>query len=321
MPIPDYGNGTTLYFYPWIPFGFLSSGTMYSCKDCPDGMDSNGAYANANNNSFNFWGWSPFFNLVQQIVATVKTTGISFEEFVFLDEVNVFDFTTEARFFYDNTRQVDVLNGARYYMGYYGFDPLTLTFSVAASNPSASGSDCASAWGDSATLYAQSAMTGAFAGGGGSFGFPVNPSAQDNLWCGGTITSANPQLQLSYPQPDVTDVHVYPCVFQINGTPSNCNSTADATQNAGMEYSDLWAFLSYRGLTGNTVIIGETQPDQNCDGFTTAMAPQNVTGYEGSSLYGNDASRVVLRVWNFPALSMCYVAPTLIAYPNGPYAQ
>jgi hypothetical protein len=89
-------------------------------------------------------------------------------------------------------------------------------------------------------------------------------------------------------------------------------------------YSDAWAFLSYRGLTGNVLMVGETQPDQDtyavssdCSGsdpYTKAMASQNVNGYMMSTLYGNHASLTTMRVWLVPDLS-CYYFPTIIVPP------
>lgn len=311
--VTDCTGRSTMKFYPWIPYGFLTSNGF------PDCADYNNAYSSANNNTVNFWGWSPFFNLVSNIASTLHSGGVSLEEFVFYDEINVLDFTVQARFIYDPTRSVDVLNSVRYYLSTNGFDPLRATYSAAVANPSVSGFDCSTVWGDSGTLSNLTTLTAALAGPWGLFGNP-NGSASNNLWCGGSTTGLV-SVPLNYTQPDITDVHAYPCVY-LAGNNASCNSYADATTNAAEEYTDLWTFLVYRGLTGNVVVAGETQPDQNCDGYTTAMASQNVNGYRASSLWSNDASRFTFRVWDFPADALhCYQAPTVIANPTGPYAQ
>lgn len=177
--IPDCSGTTTLKFYPWIPYGFLNSNGYTDCQG------NNGAYSGANSNTFNFWGWGPFFNLINQMLQTTKNTGINLEEFVFLDEINLWDFPVEARMIYDNTHQTDVLDIVRYYMSYYGFDPLSLTYSAYAVNASLSGFDCGTYWGDAATLYDISPLAGALAGGNGEFGYPGPQGLQieNNLQC------------------------------------------------------------------------------------------------------------------------------------------
>jgi hypothetical protein len=85
-------------------------------------------------------------------------------------------------------------------------------------------------------------------------------------------------------------------------------------------YSDLWAFLQYRGLTGNIAMMGETQSGQNCDNYTAAMATQNVSGYTASRLYAKHAGLTTMRVWNNEAdVSQCYVTPTIMNPPYGNY--
>jgi hypothetical protein len=85
-------------------------------------------------------------------------------------------------------------------------------------------------------------------------------------------------------------------------------------------YSDLWTFLQYRGLTGNTAMMGETQSGQNCDNYTAAMATQNVNGYKASQLYAKHAGLTTMRIWNNEAdSSHCYPIPTIINPPYGNY--
>jgi hypothetical protein len=142
------------------------------------------------------------------------------------------------------------------------------------------------------------------------FGIPSGLSVINGLVCGGGTTGMI-SLPVSYAQPQVTDIHIYPCVWSGGG----CNTSLDATSTATTMYSDVWSFLSYRGLTGNVMMVGETQPNQNCQTFTTAMASQSVAGYKASTLYSNHAALTTLRPWNYVLVS-CYAAPTII---NPPY--
>ena len=127
-------------------------------------------------------------------------------------------------------------------------------------------------YGDSAILLDQSDLIGAIAGGWSLFGLPSGFYVSTNLVCGGT-TAGMISLPLHYSQPSIIDVHAYPLTQAI----------------ATLMYSDAWSLLSYRGLTSNVLMVGETQSNQNCDGYTAAMAPTNVAGYAASTLYTNHA--------------------------------
>ena len=83
----------------------------------------------------------------------------------------------------------------------------------------------------------------------------------------------------------------------------------------------VWAFLQYRGFTGNPVVFGEAwsnNPTTSCDGGTQAMAQESVTGYLQSTLYSSVGGNVVLRPWG-DAIMNC-TTPLPIGAPNGPYA-
>jgi hypothetical protein len=71
-------------------------------------------------------------------------------------------------------------------------------------------------------------------------------------------------------------------------------------------------------MSGAYVIFGESNSNQNCDGFTKAAAQQAVAGYRNSVLYLNKAPDVSFRPWNYFLGGNCpYVAPVLLndAYP------
>jgi len=315
-PVYDCTGSIPLVFYPAIPYGNLST------NGYPDCQGINTAYSSANSNPY-FWGWYPLFNLANAIFGAVSSSGLSLAEFDLINEINLDQFTVTARLFYDNvhaagggTGTTDVLSELRNLASSNGLNPYAITASTAGSSPSSSGYHCGSVYGDSALILDESALLGTLAGGWSYFGWPYNPSVINNLVCGGTIgPSGGPptmvQLPVTYAiQPAVTDVHMVPCVVV-----SNSCSTADATATATTFYSDMWAFLYYRNMTGNVAMIGETPSNQYCDGETPAMASQSVAGYIASDLYLYHASETILRPWENHANS-CYAAPVVI---NPPY--
>ncbi len=304
-PVYDCSGSTPLYFFPWMPFGHLQT------NGYPDCQDNNNGYNIANGNPY-FWGWTPFFNLMNQIFSAISASGLQLGELDINNEIDVVDFTVQARLIYDNVRGTDVIGTLRSYASDYGFNPGVVTFSVPSVQPSAAGYHCGSVYGDSALILQESDLTGAYAGGGSVFGLPSDGTVINDLLCGGNTTGMI-SLPVGYSQPQLTDIHIYPCVF----SPSlgYCDPNQDTTSTATVIYSDTWSFLVYRGLTGNRMMVGETQSQQNCDNYTSAMAGQNINGYLASTLYNNDAGSVTMRPWNNDA-SSCYVTPSVI---NPPY--
>jgi hypothetical protein len=301
-----------LFFLPWMPFGYVQV-SVNPPNYYPDCQGVSNGYNIAARNP-NFWGWAPFFNLWNQVIKAVAGSGLQLGEIDLDNEVNLTDFTVGARLIYDNTTNTDVLSGVRYYLSCYSLSPWLVTFSTTGSNPNVAGFDCGSVYGDSAMILHESSLTAAYAGGGAVFGEP-NVGATYNLVCGGN-TNGMISLPVSYTQPQVTDIHIKPCV--ISASTGNCDTTQDATSTATAVYSDFWSFLTYRGFTANTAMMGETQSGQNCDGYTAAMATQNVNGYEASTLFANHASLTTMRPWENPIYpgGLCYVAPNVI---NPPY--
>lgn len=222
-----------------------------------------------------------------------------------------------ARLIFDNKHATggrgsttDVLGTVRNLAAGNGFSSGSVTYSTPVDSPNpGTNTPCASVYGDSATLMKLDGLMGAMAGGYSYFGDPSGASTSDFLWCGGTITGMI-QLPVYYTQPTMSDIHFYPCFGPCQGA-----STPDSTLFAEAVYSGAWSLLSAHGLTGNVLMVGETQPNQSCDNFTPALATQNVSGYMGSTLYTNHASLTTMRLWNNPQ-SACYSAPTII---NPPY--
>ena len=142
----------------------------------------------------------------------------------------------------------------------------------------------------------------------------------------------------SQPTPTVTDMHAKPCVIDAT---RNCDQSADATAVAQDIFSLAWDFLAYRGLTGNTLIFGETWSNSTaqCNQSTTDtyLTQETVYGYTHSCLFGQCAyvdgakqnlgyntnpASVVFRPWGQMAvgLSVCET-PLKIGAPNGPFKQ
>jgi hypothetical protein len=99
------------------------------------------------------------------------------------------------------------------------------------------------------------------------------------------------------------------------------NVTSDGTQVAIDIYNYLWSFLTYRQLTGNTVIFGESRANTDnysCDLGTKALAQESVAGYAQSSLYSSDANNVIFRPWGNATITSC-PTPEDVGHPTGPY--
>jgi hypothetical protein len=317
-PIYDCTGRTPLLFLKWVPYGLLNPpNPTDGRRGFPDCQGNNQAYNIANANPY-FWGWDPFFNLIDQVLAKVQAARLQIEEFDLENEIDLADFTVTARLIYDTqhgsgaSANTDVLNGVHFYMTNHGFDAYRVTYSTSVNLPSLAGYDCGSVYGDSAMILPISELAGALAGGNGLFGEPTDINVTNNLPCGGQ-TKGMISLPLSYDPPTATDLHSGVCVVDPLGHCTNTDSTSTATNL----YSDMWSFLVYRGLTGNLVVFGETISNQNCEGYTLLMAVQNVEGYKGGTLYANHAAGTTFRPWNNDAdLGGCYVTPSSI---NPPY--
>jgi hypothetical protein len=318
-PIYDCTGKIPLVFLPWMPFGY------HQTDGAPDCADNNNAYNIANaNTGINpstgqpiFWGWGPLFNLFNHVFATMSSVGLQLGELDFENEVNLQDFTVYGRLIYDNGHSTGVIGTLRSYAASYGFNQYAVTVSVPTDQPSVAAYHCGSLYGDSAYFMKASELLAGYAGPYSLIGLPSGFSYTNHLVCAGSITGMI-SLPVYYRTPTVTDNHVSPCVFSLSL--GHCDPSQDTMSTATQMYSDLWTFLRYRGLMGNTAMMGETQSGQNCDNYTAAMATQNVNGYKASHLYANHAGLTTMRVWNNEAdVSHCYVIPTIINPPYGNY--
>ena len=307
-------------FVPWLPFGFEvpATGSGIGRLDTSDG---NRAYNCARRppNSL-FWGWNPYLNLVDQILSAARQAGLQVADFDIQNEMNIPDFTVYGRLLYDlNTypggTSVNVLSEVRERMRRNGFSADRVIGSVQASLSTIPDFTCPSVYGDAASLIKLSGMIAAIGGGQIGNGFGMTP--QYGLACGGS-----PDLMVSMPVawpalPSVVNNHAHICVRINNGTSDVC-TTQDTTSTARLYHDSLYSFLQYRGMSGAYVIFGESNSNQNCDGFTKASAQQAIAGYRNSLLYLNKAPDVSFRPWNYFLGGGCpYIAPVLLndAYP------
>ena len=319
----------TLLFVKWLPYG-LMPGTYY-----PDCQDDNNAYTTGASNPV-FWGWQPFFNLMNTVLSRAAAQGLNVEELDVQNEIDLLHFTVQGRLIYDETTSpfTDVLGTIQGMMNtYFGSGASSrATFSTTVALPTSDGSDCTSVYGPSAMIIEQDEITAAYdASIYSAIGKPTGYTQPygSQLYCGGSASGMF-QFPHSHTQPLINDFHPY--IHPYTG------SLGDATSRNF--YDDVWNFLYYRSFTSHKAMMGEVSPTQNdCDTFVTSMAYSNVNGFNGyldsksddkcqghsssshsqSCLYEYAASNTVIRVWeNEQALSGCYVMPYTINPPYSP---
>ncbi len=324
----------TLSFFPWLPYGLNPNDPSYSPADKED----NQAYYCSPVNPI-FWGWSPFFNLVDGIAAAARAAGVNIEEWDIENELDLWNFTVEAREIYDPVTNTPVPYNVGKILAKHGFKSGAATFSVQAPSPSIAGATCDSMYGVSAYATWGSELLAAETGGyiGSVGGFPNSISAANgNLTCGGT-TAGMITIPKQPPdwKPAIFDFHVYVCVTGENG----CDLTQDLTSTAQAAYDGISGFVEHRILADNrdqsdplvrnrfaaniTAIIGETDsgaPNLACDGHTQAMAAENANGFRMSELFTNSDAHAVIRPWAYlvtPGGQVCQ--PVNIGLPGGIY--
>jgi hypothetical protein len=329
----------TLDFYPWIPFGvdpndhdsnppqfFYPEGRKKpDGSSWPDSTIPNQAYNCSPVNPI-FWGWSHYFNLVDQLAAQAQAAGITIEEFDMDNEENFGAFTVPWRLAYDNTTTppTPVLQNLGQILANHGFSAGRVTFSVPATGSDTTLSDCGSVYGDSAHLLASSELQAAMSGGvigtprwlGPSHGGMQCDTSDAN--CPGPrgsqawyqCATAGMISVPAQPIASIIDIHMYPN-----------DGSGNPTSAAAVMFGDIWTFLNYRNLTGNLVMVGETYSNaanNTCVDGVTQYATQTVAGYEQSTLWSNDRQNVVLRPWAWATYPSC-ILPTTIGAPSGPY--
>jgi len=325
----------TVAFFPWLPYGLNPNDPDYSPADKED----NQAYYCSPKNPI-FWGWTPFFNLVDGVAAAAQTAGVNIEEWDIENELDLWNFTNEAREIYDPITDTPVLYNVGTILAKHGFASGVATYSVETPSPSVAAAACDSVYGDSAYATWGSELLAAETGGyiGGAGDFPNSASvANGNLTCGGS-TSGMITIPKQPPQwrPAIFDFHVYVCVTGENG----CDLTQDMTSTAEAAYNGVWSFVKNRipshkgypplflrnGISDDiTAMIGETDsgaPNLACDGHTLAMAAENANGFRMSELFMKPDARTVVRPWAYlvtPGGQVCQ--PVIIGLPGGIYAD
>jgi hypothetical protein len=183
--------------------------------------------------------------------------------------------------------------------------------------------DCGSYYGDSAMLLPLSELAAAISGPWGKIGEPpYDPqlAQQYALACFRSYDDSEMiNVPIWHPQPTFIDIHPQ-AVY---------SSLSDTATRAKNFYSDIWAFMQYRGRTGDYVVFGETNPVEQpgCNEWTAEQAdamlygvPGQNNGYKNSTLFGNRAASVVMRPWHRTEYGLsCTPSPNTINPPYNPF--
>ena len=329
--------GKYLRFSPLLPYGIDPNDNGY-----PDRTGGNQAYYCSPANP-GFWGWSKHQTLVDNFAAAAQSKGLSIEEFDIENEVQLADFTVQARLIYDNITMTPVFQQFGQKLAAHGYPASVATVDVDTDSPGNLTPappltyPCASVYGDAAQVLGSSELLAAT--GGAKIGFPPYILANGSLACDNSAGCApypacvtNGMINLPSPQetPTVTDMHAKPCLAPNQ----SCDLNADATIVARDTFTAVQNFIHYRNLTGNLVMFGETWSNSNeaCNGYPdAALTQQTVAGYLQSCLYSSGNSgctwaatpaNVVFRPWGSVEWggSPCET-PLNVGAPNGPFKQ
>jgi hypothetical protein len=310
----------TLAFFPWLPYG-LDPADGYNPADKED----NEAYYCSPKNPV-FWGWSPFISLVGDVAAQAEKVGIDIEEWDVENELDLWNFTNEAREVYDPITETPVLARVGGALQMHGFKSSAATFSVQTPQVSTPGATCDSMFGDSGYAIWGSlllaAETGGYIGGMGDFPNPVS-EANGGLLCGGSNSGmiTIPRQPADW-KPGTFDFHVYACVSGANG----CELSANVKSTAEAAYNAVWQFVvAHRNTEEDIAMIGETDsdaPNIACDGHTQQQAKENASAFRISEMFSEGAAHSVIRPWAYlvsPGGEVCQLVP--IGSPGGIYAN
>jgi len=106
------GNGTTVYFYPWWPLGFFKDGNNNYGIECTEQPD---AYILAQHPpSTIFWGWGPYYSLLDQVFQAIQDAQLQMVEFDILGELDLDQCPSCARWIQDNNTPTNQLSESVY---------------------------------------------------------------------------------------------------------------------------------------------------------------------------------------------------------------
>jgi hypothetical protein len=326
----DCSGTAPLRFHQWLPFGISTANGYVDCFRVSQG------YSLAKRGS-SFWTWTPYVQMWANIFAEIRAAQLEVGAIDMSNELDIMNFPAQARLIYDcppGQACFDVLGAVRTAAAANGVDSWRVTFSTSEKRPifqsPAAGANpatsyCASVYGDSALVILQSQLNGAFDGSTGFFGYPGPPTIADyRLHCGPNPIPGASSLLKRYDKPRVIDFHSYPCVELESTAKCDPNTTAEIVANK--TFSALWDLMKRSGQTSATAVIGETHPNQGCDGYDVVNTSQSVSGLKNSSLYLTHRLNMIVRPWNNPSQQnppdsshafpwSCYQAPWAIVPP------
>ena len=325
-PNPCQNGAQLLQFWPWLPYG-----RDYFDGNDPDRIWGNNSYNLSPANSYNFWNWTPFFNLMDTILAQARCGGLTpcnlslqpnlvVDALDYFQEVNFADFTVEARMIYDPTHSVDVIAQLGAKMSKYGYDPLRVAPSaIGPATPSPAeiaAGVCTTGYGDSYIILNLSALTAAI------YGNPIGLPANDP-YCG-PEDKTMPSLPLGHTRRTFIDMHT-------STGADNYPDVDDAAMFSKALYDAIWAHLVTNGFMSDPsnppkVIFGETNPVDNygCSAFTYQQADAHLNGtgavgggLRNSDLWNNARQSLFMRSWHVTTEDqLCTVSPNVV---NPPY--
>lgn len=308
-----------------------------------------------------FVGWNNLNNVIKETIQSAVDTpsagarGLTVFEVDLENEIDITEYPVEARYILDNTN-TNTGNPASFqeisnYMGSSGYDSRRVTYSAYDTRPSVPGYNGAV---DFYSGYGRiTALSSLFAAiGGGPIGVPINNNVTNGLYSGGSFLQGSPALPQAFTQPNIIDVHMYPCVIDTAPGPNNgyClrgSSTPQVMTEAQLPLSDINAFITAHNQQGSLFMFGEVHSnsdggyadipnvqyssDSSRKGGTCELrasvsqlnggnAPSLVVAGNSSTLSGHNS---VFRPWiNVPQGDGCFVYPVnyqLNIYNSGPY--
>lgn len=340
----DSSTPVTRYFWRTAPHAFVPLGNGYK----PDNEFLDTFFQNSYNcsppNPY-FVGWDKLYNLMDLVVKRAKMHQVAVSGIEILAEMNLQDFSIQARFIWDNKHGADIaceVGGAwqdsrkvlecfRRVMTINGFSEDGVTISVPESRTTGvEGTDCLSVYGDQARVIGLSGLNAAVAGG-GRIGRASPEFVPTGLEC--HVGGLDGRETLPYgaqPTPGAIALHSYVCVAK-DAFDHNCDLTKSGAAIADefKKLSNAIALFRTNRWPNAKVFIGETLNNDSlnvpgsrgqvqCLNIPLSAPVDMVTGFNQSSLAGQ---QVVFRP--FAILQpdrTCVPWPPLWNKGNGPFA-